>query len=188
MEKTAAAAVAGKSQNSMQFVIIGIVVILVAVGAYFAVIAPMQRSATAVTTITCNSPYILVGNSCCLDTNGNGICDNQEQRPAEQNATNQIVQEESTTLVCAASRSNEVRGEWLNSQYNIHLLARPDNTYEFTFSGQTHNGNYKIDFGNWMHLYEGGAEIYSFNVCFVGSKLKLQAHEGGFYPEMNRVG
>jgi len=27
---------------------------------------------------TCNKPYIKVGNSCCLDNNGNGICDKDE--------------------------------------------------------------------------------------------------------------
>jgi len=29
-------------------------------------------------TVTCNPPYIKVGNSCCLDQNGNGICDKDE--------------------------------------------------------------------------------------------------------------
>jgi len=28
--------------------------------------------------VTCNPPYILVGNSCCLDTNNNKICDKDE--------------------------------------------------------------------------------------------------------------
>jgi len=183
MEKTSSGQ---QGQNAMQFAIIGIVVVLVAVAAYFAFFKPPQ---TAVTTITCNRPYILVGNACCLDTNGNGICDSEEQ--SQQTAVNNTAQttpEESTTLDCAASRANEVRGEWLNSQYNLHLLARPDNTYEFTFAGQTHSGNYRIDFGNWMHFYEGGAEIYSYNICYVRSNLKLQPRNGGTLPEMNRVG
>ena len=30
-------------------------------------------------TVTCNKPYILVGNSCCLDKNDNKICDNDEK-------------------------------------------------------------------------------------------------------------
>ncbi len=38
-------------------------------------------------TITCNKPYILVGTSCCLDTNDNGICDDhQKDLPPEQDS------------------------------------------------------------------------------------------------------
>src|SRR3989344_5081516 len=29
---------------------------------------------------TCNKPYILVGNSCCLDENSNSICDSDESK------------------------------------------------------------------------------------------------------------
>lgn len=31
--------------------------------------------------IVCNKPYILVGNSCCLDSNSNNVCDKDEQKP-----------------------------------------------------------------------------------------------------------
>ncbi len=30
--------------------------------------------------VVCNKPYILVGNSCCLDSNNNNICDNDEKQ------------------------------------------------------------------------------------------------------------
>jgi len=33
--------------------------------------------------VVCNKPYILVGNSCCLDKNDNGICDNDETQKKE---------------------------------------------------------------------------------------------------------
>lgn len=32
--------------------------------------------------VVCNAPYILVGTSCCLDANANGICDADEPAPA----------------------------------------------------------------------------------------------------------
>ena len=32
--------------------------------------------------VTCNSPYIQVGSSCCLDANNNSICDKDETAPA----------------------------------------------------------------------------------------------------------
>lgn len=31
--------------------------------------------------VVCNKPYILVGTSCCLDSNNNNICDNDETKP-----------------------------------------------------------------------------------------------------------
>lgn len=33
--------------------------------------------------VTCNKPYIKVGKGCCLDTQGNGVCDNDETKPSE---------------------------------------------------------------------------------------------------------
>jgi len=36
---------------------------------------------------TCNSPYILVGSSCCLDTNNNSICDSDDAVAGTGNAT-----------------------------------------------------------------------------------------------------
>ena len=37
--------------------------------------------------VTCNPPYIKVGNICCLDRNNNGVCDNDEIPAATQNET-----------------------------------------------------------------------------------------------------
>lgn len=34
--------------------------------------------------VTCNSPYIKVGTSCCLDQNSNNVCDNDEQNTQEE--------------------------------------------------------------------------------------------------------
>ncbi|MCH7568600.1 MAG: hypothetical protein IIA87_04220 [Nanoarchaeota archaeon] len=42
-------------------------------------------------TVTCNNPYIKVGNSCCLDQNSNNICDNDEI--IEQEPTNNVWKE-----------------------------------------------------------------------------------------------
>ncbi len=33
--------------------------------------------------VVCNKPYTLVGDSCCLDNNDNGICDGSEEKPQE---------------------------------------------------------------------------------------------------------
>ena len=37
--------------------------------------------------IMCNKPYILIGNSCCLDKNDNKICDNDEMEQFQKNET-----------------------------------------------------------------------------------------------------
>ena|GEM_PF-5159762 len=45
---------------------------------------------------TCNTPYIQVGNECCLDQNGNSICDSEEavEDPEEAKEPEEIVEEE----------------------------------------------------------------------------------------------
>jgi len=40
---------------------------------------------------TCNSPYILVGNDCCLDTNNNSICDSDETQVKETSKVTRVV-------------------------------------------------------------------------------------------------
>ncbi|MEM5812694.1 MAG: hypothetical protein QW286_03175, partial [Candidatus Aenigmatarchaeota archaeon] len=30
---------------------------------------------------TCEPPYIIKGNGCCIDNNNNGICDSDEEQP-----------------------------------------------------------------------------------------------------------
>jgi len=65
--------------------------------------------------VTCGKPYIKVGNSCCLDQNDNGICDNDESTTIsekQQQVTSQI--EESSLITKDAAElalySNEIEG------------------------------------------------------------------------------
>lgn len=60
-------------KNNTLWYVLGAVVIVVLVIVIFYVNS--NKSSTP----TCNKPYILVGNSCCLDQNNNGICDTDEQ-------------------------------------------------------------------------------------------------------------
>jgi len=53
--------------------------------------------------VTCNPPYIKVGTECCLDANGNGICDKDEkiQKPTKQpECGNGICEEGETFYTC----------------------------------------------------------------------------------------
>jgi len=57
---------------------------------------------------TCNSPYILVGTSCCLDQNSNDICDSDETAAADntgQAAGNQSVANDSAANKNAVNES-----------------------------------------------------------------------------------
>ncbi len=62
---------AEKRGNTFWYILGGIVVI-----ALIAII--IYANLNKVTSPVCNSPYILVGNSCCLDQNLNNICDKDE--------------------------------------------------------------------------------------------------------------
>ncbi len=55
--------------------IIGIVIGVIVIGLIVLII---NASRTRQTVITCNYPYIQVGEDCCLDENSNGICDSDE--------------------------------------------------------------------------------------------------------------
>lgn len=49
-------------------------------------------------TASCSSPYILSGGSCCLDMDGNGLCDSAEQTPGETTSSQPSgTREEATT-------------------------------------------------------------------------------------------
>ena len=59
-------------------------------------------------TASCNKPYILYGGSCCLDMNGNGVCDATEQTPEETTSTiAQAAVEETTTTTTLESTCSD---------------------------------------------------------------------------------
>ena len=72
-------------KNSPVKLIIAIIVALVVIaGAWIMFMQPAQTTTpapnnTQITPVVCNSPYIQVGNNCCLDSNSNSICDSDEQ-------------------------------------------------------------------------------------------------------------
>ncbi len=74
----------------MKKIIIGLLIlsILVLSGCYQ---APDQATGQVVK-VVCNKPYILVGSSCCLDTNDNRICDKDEiiEEPQEEGWKEQV--------------------------------------------------------------------------------------------------
>lgn len=63
------------AKKNNNYLWIGIAVVAVVILAIFLISNSNNNSQNE---ITCNSPYIKVGNECCLDENSNNICDNDE--------------------------------------------------------------------------------------------------------------
>ncbi|MFH0861997.1 MAG: hypothetical protein V1875_03105 [Candidatus Altiarchaeota archaeon] len=57
------------------------------------------KGGSTTTTLFCQEPYIQVGDSCCLDRDGSGVCDSEEYAPADEQAPEEEEQlgEEPTT-------------------------------------------------------------------------------------------
>ncbi len=75
---------ADKNKNNYLWIGIAVVVVIV-----LSIVFISNSNNNSQNEVTCNSPYIKVGTSCCLDQNSNNVCDNDEQ-PAQ----NQQVQQE----------------------------------------------------------------------------------------------
>jgi len=61
---------AKKKNNNLGYIIGGVVIAVLVLWIIFANVGNNE--------VICNSPYIKVGSSCCLDQNNNNICDNDE--------------------------------------------------------------------------------------------------------------
>lgn len=68
-----------KTIKGMWYVIVGVVVFVVFLIFIFALVDNGDDN------VVCYSPYIQVGEGCCLDTNSNSICDNEEVIEEEKN-------------------------------------------------------------------------------------------------------
>jgi len=75
---------ADKNKNNYLYIGIALVVVIV-----LAIIFLSNSNNNSQNEVTCNSPYIEVGTSCCLDQNNNRICDNEEQSVQNQQAQQQ---------------------------------------------------------------------------------------------------
>lgn len=84
-------------------------VFLIIVSLVLVACTPTQPSVPS--QIVCNTPYILVGNECCLDKDSNAICDRDEVKaPIEEPA-----KPETPVVVPAAERCDELDFELKNA-------------------------------------------------------------------------
>ncbi len=71
-------------------------------------------------TITCNSPYILVGDACCLDENHNSVCDKDES------ITECINNDGTCPSSCYATNDNDCTNCPTNQVYSQGTCVTPD--------------------------------------------------------------
>jgi hypothetical protein len=66
-----------KKNNHLWYILGGVAIVAL-------IILIVYVNSNKTSTPACNSPYILVGNSCCLDQDYNGICDSDQPKPQVQ--------------------------------------------------------------------------------------------------------
>jgi hypothetical protein len=96
--------------------------------------------AVSCTEITCNEPYILVGEECCLDANNNAICDADEPKPEE------LKQEPEPAPIEEYIEEEPVHEQEMNKTVK-ELLSKADRVknYRYTYFGPPEEGT-GIDF------------------------------------------
>jgi hypothetical protein len=75
----------------------------------------------------CTTPDIQVGTGCCLDSNGNGMCDTDEASPQEESTTSSTL-EETTTTFEAATTTTATTSTTSSSTSSSSTLALPTTT------------------------------------------------------------
>ena len=109
--------------NKQSYIWIGIAVIVVII---LAIILISNSDNSSANDVTCNSPYIKVGTSCCLDQDSNGICDHDEtQTQPSEYCGDGICQQNENAPDCSDCKA-QLRIE--NVKYN--LLPDPGNKPE----------------------------------------------------------
>ena len=109
-----------KGKKAQTIAVVGVILALIVIGLLiYIALKPTttgeiikEKETIIKESITCNSPYIKVGNSCCLDKNSNSICDNEEISPLSLPSGNCIV---NAPLGC---------DEFSISNYGINLVLR----------------------------------------------------------------
>lgn len=72
---------AKEHNKNRNWIWIGIIVVTIIV---LVIVFMSNSNNNSQNSVTCNSPYIKVGNSCCLDQNQNNICDTDESQTTSQ--------------------------------------------------------------------------------------------------------
>jgi len=111
---------ADKNKNNYLYIGIAVVVVIV-----LAIVFISNSNNNFQNEVTCNSPYIKVGTSCCLDQNYNSVCDNDET--PEQNQQTQ--QEENTEPEKLQVGDSCSFGSDCESGYCVHDICRQSSTY-----------------------------------------------------------
>lgn len=74
--------------------------------------------------VVCNKPYIQVGTDCCLDQNGNNICDNDDQSLEEKKLALESNPVEGTATKSVSKPTKEITADWCGYTEPIHFDCR----------------------------------------------------------------
>ena len=160
-------------------------------------------------TKTCNRPYILVGDNCCLDENGDSICD--KDKPVQKQLTTTIPRITTTTMdmIELAARSiktihkttttmplcveidhdfqagfydvdNEI---WFGNWYVWHALSQGDDDKSWGYRIENHE-DVSGDFTIYLHLGLTNSEMEKRKVY---KKVNIGAnnHYNGVFSELS---
>ena len=107
--------------------------------------------------LKCSKPYILVGNSCCLDQNSNNICDTDE-KPAQQSFdSNKVIINVPTKNIDVYYNANGGL-----AQVSQNLIIRNDNDMEITVQVGFSPSNVVWFASNNLNEGNGGCRQVSF--------------------------
>ena len=110
-------------KNKNNYIWIGIAVVAVII---LAIVFISNSNKNSQNEVTCNSPYIKVGNSCCLEKNYNNVCDNDETQTQNQQTQQQDTDTSSSNTNTQDSTSlKEITFNEVNSQISV-------NNFEYT--------------------------------------------------------
>ena len=69
---------------------------------------PNTPATTTLEDVVCNRPYVRVGNGCCLDMDGNGVCDTQETAATQVQMTETTLFIAETTITTTAREPSTI--------------------------------------------------------------------------------
>lgn len=106
-----------------------------------------QITGGAITAPVCNSPYILVGTSCCLDQNNNKICDKDETEETSEETvlepTNPIFMKDDSVVepVLPENQYELTKGESFSVEDSVFVLI----DYDFDYMGSDVSAIISVD-------------------------------------------
>jgi len=119
--------------------------------------------------VECNKPYILVGGSCCLDTNNNQICDKDETAPVKENPVQDTPKSEPINEIREVNPTEPTDEVKETAKVIEELKKTTDNTLSMITEGNKRLKSYKC-------VYTNPILNKPYTIYWKGSKIKLYSN------------